>query len=191
MVFQRKAVSFKKSNEKPLWEDAARTILREHVRRYPLMQLVDLYKLMYQASFGAEHAIDDAACVLKRLEDECAIMGSGPEEPLYDPIAPDGAVMRVHLRQFVGRRLSLERLAEAFLMTARNFHGSADRMNNWVACAMALAEEGTLPWNANILEAFLRTCQLEGWPARHHSTEYVQAYRPAYRVVGMKMMTIL
>lgn len=177
--------------EEASWEDAAHNILQDHLRRYPLMQPVDLYKLMHQASFGSEHAISDAEHILQQLRDECGMMGAGPDEPLYDPIAPAKAVVRVHLRPFVARGLSLERLAEAFLMTARDFRGSADRMNDFAECALIMAEAGTLPWSANILEAFLRQRQLEGWPAQHHSPEYSRAYRPAYRVVGMKMMTIL
>lgn len=177
--------------EEASWEDAAHNILQDHLRRYPLMQPVDLYKVMHQASFGSEHAISDAEHILQRLRDECSMMGEGPDEPLYDSIAPDGAVVRVHLRPFVARGLSLERLAEAFLITARDFRGSVDRMDHFAECALALAEEKILPWTAKSLAAFLRRCRVEGWPAQHHSPEYTRAYRPAYRVVGMKMMTIL
>jgi len=36
-------------------------ILTDHLARYPLMRVEDIYKLVHQASLGSEHAVSDVA----------------------------------------------------------------------------------------------------------------------------------
>ena len=38
-------------------EAGLRGILSDHALRYPRMEIQDLYKLIFQASFGSEHAV--------------------------------------------------------------------------------------------------------------------------------------
>ena len=45
-------------------------ILSEHSRRYPLMEPVDVVKLVYQNEFGGGHLVTDVEGSLKRLRDE-------------------------------------------------------------------------------------------------------------------------
>jgi hypothetical protein len=92
---------------------------------------MDLYKLIYQAAMGPEHAVSDEAGARKWLLEEIRNLGSGPEEPLVDSISPDGGVVRVHLRPFVRAKADVEQLLDAFLYTAHEFHGSTQRLETY------------------------------------------------------------
>lgn len=160
----------------------------EHARRYPLLAESDVCKLLHQAALGSEHAVKDAVRVQAWLERELAEMGPGPDEPLIDPISPDGAILRVHLRPLVRLGLDPYRLNQAFIQTANTFPGSPQRFDDYAACAVQLAADGELPCTARGLQAFITQLRQAGLPAVHHSEVYTHSYRPAYRVVAAHLL---
>lgn len=167
-------------------------ILLEHNARYPAWQVDDLYKLLHQASFGSEHAVTDEARAQLRLEEELAELkaGGGPEA-LCEPIAPEGRMLRVHLRPYAARGLAAELLLRAFVRTARERYvrgGEAARLEEGWEEALRLAEEGRLPFDAGALRAWGAEMRGSGYPAVHHSEVYVRAYQPAYRVVAAEFL---
>jgi hypothetical protein len=161
-----------------------RHILIAHSNRYPRWSVVDLYKLIFQAAMGAEHAVPDEAGARQWLLEEIRNLGSGPEEPLVDIISPGGAVVRVHLRPFVQAGKDVEQLLDAFLRTAREFHGSAQRLETYGRDAVQEATEGVFPFSADEVAAYMGRMKKNGFPAVHHSPAFEAEYRPAYRVVA-------
>ncbi|HTL66292.1 MAG TPA: hypothetical protein VL200_01395 [Lacunisphaera sp.] len=159
-------------------------LLKEQARRYPDLKVQDCYKLVFQALLGSEHAAVDEDQARRWLELEVAGMGPGPAEPLVDPISPDGRMVRVHLRPFVGRHGDLEKLAKAFVQTARAFHGSKKNLSVAWSQVVQLAARGELPFAAADAERFGSARAAEGYPAVHHSQEFNERYRPAYRVIA-------
>lgn len=165
-----------------------RPVLVDHTRRYPAWEVDDLYKLIHQAAMGAEHAITDPVAVRNWLDQELRELGPGPDEPLIDPISPDGKIVRVHLRPFKQRRLPAEGLLGAFLETGRRVHPSVDRFTTFAAITADAAREGLLPFRAEPIEARLADLRLSGLPPVHHSPRYVELYSPAYRVVARELL---
>ncbi len=165
-------------------EEALRHILTAQYRRYPHLQIVDLYKLLHQGCLGSEHAVADEAGVRAWLERELATMGSGPEETLLDDISPSGEIVRVHLRPYVAAGRDPEVLLAAFLRTAREYRGSADRLQWCGQVAERMAAGGLLPFPPAQIGEFWRRMAQQGFPAAHHSPVYERLYRPAYRVVA-------
>lgn len=161
-----------------------RDVLIINSNRYPDWKEQDLYKLIYQAAMGNEHAISDEAGVRRWMERELLEMGNGPDESLIDPISPGGTIVRVHLRQMVKAHLDPELCLQAFLNTPKVFQGSKELLANYMACALELAREGVFPFSESELEVFLEQMNTLDLPAVHHSPEYEQVYRPAYRVVA-------
>jgi len=161
-----------------------RRILIAHATRYPHWALDDLYKLIHQAALGSEHAVSDEAHARERLTQELAGLGPGLEELLIDPISPASDVVRVHLRPFVRLRLEGEQLLDAFIRTAREFHGSADRVVEYANTAADLAREGLLRFDGDGVTEFVARMKEAGFPAVHHSPAFEAEYRPAYRVVA-------
>jgi hypothetical protein len=157
-------------------------ILKSHFTRYPEMQIQDVYKLIYQAALGSEHAVMNRheACV--RLEREIMQLGDEDVEPaIVDPISADGQIVRVHLRPFLAENGDPEALLTAFVRTANEFHGDEQVLKNYWDIATHL---GFFPPAA--MDDFIQS--MKGYPAMHHSAIYTQRYRPAYRVILQKYL---
>ena len=161
-----------------------KTVLLEHTRRYPDWTLQDLYKLMHQSAMGNEHAVTDDARVREWLETELEQLAPGPEEPLVDPISPDGKVLRIHLRSFRMQKLNPEELLQAFVLTAQVFTPSPRLLVDYMNSAEELARHELLPFDAHELGDYLQGMRENGFPAVHHSQGYRRKYLPAYRVVA-------
>ncbi len=159
-------------------------LIKRHLARYPAMQPVDLYKLVYQCCMGVGHAISDTGSVLEMLVSELDGIGQGPDEPIIDPISPSGQIIRVHLRPFRNARLDPRRLADAFLETARSIQPDMETLiRSWSSITDQL---GTIAMNSFIrdLDALNRLLIDRNFPAMHHSAEYSVQYRPSYRVIA-------
>jgi hypothetical protein len=128
---------------------------------------------------GSEHAVSNPESARSWLRRELAEMGEGPSEPLIDPISPEGDIVRVHLRPFVATGHDPEVLLDAFVRTANEVHGDALLLEGFWQAAIATAK---FPYRE--MEEFFQSIKAKNYPAVHHSPEYEQLYRPAYRVVA-------
>jgi len=163
-------------------------ILASHCSRYPSMQVRDVYKLLLQAALGCEHAVRDEASAQEWLERELREMGDGPDEPLFDPVSPDGEIVRVHLRPYFRAGKDPQKLLQAFVKTSRIFPGSHATFQAYWREAVAMCKEGKLPFEKQAVETFFGEMKTQGFPAAHHSDDYIRLYRPAYRVVARKLL---
>jgi len=163
-------------------------LLDSHLSRYPAMQLNDLYKLLHQAAMGAEHAVQDEQAARERLELELAEMGAGPDDPLFDPLTPDGSLVRVHLRPYLAAGRDPQALLEAFIRTAHGRPGSTDDLDRSARLVVEWAGLGRLPFDAQLVADYFVEKQERGFPAVHHSEAYRACYRPAYRVAALRYL---
>ncbi len=166
-------------------------ILTSHFTRTPAMQPQDVYKLLFQAALGSEHAVDDVQSVRIWLAREVSEMGGGPDDQLFDPISPDGQILRVHLRPYLRSGKDPEALLKAFIHTANEWHASTESLKILGAEAACLLQAGTSPFPLEDFEAFFSRLENQGFPAVHHSEEYIRLYRPAYRVVARQFLEVL
>lgn len=185
-------------------ESSMARILADHARRYPLLGVQDLYKLVHQAAMGSEHAVRSAAHARRWLEDEVAVLarvdpgvsgdsaGPAPQpaimDPLVDPLSPDGSLARIHLRPYLSASLDLEALLAAFVRTANAVQGSLPELERYRSVARHLAEGGLFGFDAREMDGFFAEMAASGYPAAHHSAAYEAAYRPAYRVVQLALL---
>jgi hypothetical protein len=156
------------------------TILRSHFSRYPEMQIQDLYKLLHQGAMGSEHAVSNPESARDWLTRELAELGEGPREPLIDPISPDGKIVRIHLRSFVAAGYNPDELLDAFIRTANEYRGDVRLLEGFWQAAIA-----TFKFPTAEMDEFFQSMKANNYPAVHHSPEYEQLYRPAYRVVAL------
>jgi len=164
----------------PAW----RSVISDHVERYPGMEPADLYKLLHQGATGSEHAVENAATARRWMDEEVESLGEGPGEPMVDVIAPGRALVRIHLRPFVAAGGDLEALLAAFVETANSHRATATDLTCALEVATGLAAERLLPWGADELGAYFDRMRTAGYPAVHHSDAFASSYRPAYRVVA-------
>jgi hypothetical protein len=165
-----------------------KTVLIEHGRRYPYWTIDDLYKLIHQSSMGSEHALGNEDRIRNYLRTELNSLVPGPDEPLLDPISPDGKIVRIHLRPFSMLHLDAESLLQAFILTAKIVTPSINQLIEHAGFARSLAENGCLSFDADEISRYLQRLQSSGFPAVHHSQMFENKYVPAYRVVARDLI---
>ena len=154
-------------------------ILREHAKRYPLMQPTDAVKLIYQNEFGGGHLIRDEEACLNYLRREYADLEKDATTPLYEDIG--NGIFRVNLAAV--KPEDLEQLGKNFIDSAAKHKGMLESFLNKLKVLETLTAEGVFPFDTNALSAYLYEYKAAGYPAVSHSPEYRQAYNPAYRII--------
>jgi hypothetical protein len=156
--------------------------LRDHLSRYPALQIRDLYKLLHQAALGSEHAVSDRGSVGRWLARELQEIGEGIAEPLIDPISNNGEIVRIHLRPYLAAGHNPQSLLDAFIRTANGHRGDTRLLEQYWQAAVEMAIFPTPEMND-----FYHELKDKNFPAVHHSAEYEKLYKPAYRVISLAL----
>lgn len=157
----------------------------DELRRYPKMEVQDVYKLLFQAAFGPQHAAMDSAMVFDWLNEEWKSADTANPAPEIEPITPDTTLVRVNLGAYKkngGDRLSL---GMKFLYTAQHFKGSKKKFLQYWNDVERLAKKDLIPFTKQELADYLREMKKKGLPAMHHSEKYMLLYKPSYRVIAI------
>jgi hypothetical protein len=160
-------------------------LLDIHLARYPLLAWQDAYKLFYQGILGPEHLVSEPEAFQARLLADAlrAAVPSAADEPLYEPVRPDGRLLRVNLRPFKAAGGDIRVLLDACLTAAAARWGTPEELRAaWAAVARA-CQAGRWP-HVGDLAAFSAWLEAHDCPAVHHAPQYREAYRPAYRLVS-------
>ena len=168
------------SCDSPAWERAYLRVLDAH----PKAGISDLYKFAQQGIRGSEHAVGaraEAAAWMTRELRELDTLPATIDEPLVEPLPPDGRFVRVNLRPFIARGGDPETLLDAFVKTA---NAPASDVAEFSCAAAAAARTLAARGESASARAFFEARRKSGYEATHHSPEYGAAYRPAYRVIA-------
>lgn len=167
--------------------EKTRKLLINHYQRYPELQIQDIFKFIYQSSFGCEHMVSslESATSYIRKENETCSVGT---ENLIDVL--DGDYSRVHL-SYLNHGLSAETLGKLFLASAKNEQNGRLKTEKKLAVAKELVSEKMLPFSLNEFDKAINEWQEKGYPAIHHSSRFRTVYNPAYRVIANKYVTFL
>jgi hypothetical protein len=160
-------------------------LVRQHLIWYPLMELRDIYKLLYQGMMGSEHLISSAEEFSQYLRREFDPLHPNPSERILEPVRPDQSLLRLNLRAYKCHQLHLDLLIPALLETTQAFSGNlVDLRAVWMGF-IQFCEQGRIT-NIQLDQVYQFTVWLEEhrFPAAHHSEAYVSVYQPAYRLVS-------
>ena len=103
-----------------------RQLLLDHLHKYPLMQIQDCVKLLFQSRFGCGHFVSDPAVALARLQTEFSVCSFQKDMPLFEPLG--GGYCRLNLSALDRERLSLDTLARLFIFSSgQAVDGQEDR----------------------------------------------------------------
>lgn len=175
----------------PAMQSALNAIISLHLEQYPSLLLPDLYKLIFQAAMGSEHAVTDPDHAERRLKSEAeALAEVSVALPLTDPVSPDHRLVRVHLQPYLARGGHFSDLARAFIKTSHVFKSSVHRLETYWQWAATMAHRDGFPFSTAQLAGFGEKQRKLDYPAVHHSTQYRRLYRPAYRVVLMDLIEL-
>jgi len=162
-------------------------MIRVHLGRYSEAGMLDVYKLLHQATFGPGHLITNRNSAREWLEQEAGLIVPSAEEALVESVHPDGDIVRIHLRPYFARETNLKPLLDAFVRSAEQIRGDPAIMSErWRLFESQCAPAGEFSgqFDPREVRLFGRTRAGENWPAVHHSPAYQRAYHPAYRVLS-------
>lgn len=160
-------------------------ILREHGRKYPLMQPKDAVKLIYQNEFGGGHLIRDPEGCLRMLlrEYENTAQDDGA---LVEDIG--NGMVRVMLSALDAHGYTVEQLGRDFLESSRTHRGDRKAFLEKLEILRKVTDSGAFSFTSEELDVYLEEYKAAGYPMVSHSSQYRQAYGPAYRVVEQKQL---
>lgn len=158
-----------------------RQLLENHLKKYPLMQIQDCVKLLFQSRFGCGHFVDDPQKALERLQKELGDCVFQKNAPLFEPLG--GGFCRLHLSALAPGQLSLNTLNRLFVFSSAQTAEGTDAFETDLSLLGEMIRERALPFSIADWEDFLARYRAEGYPAVSHSGAYREAYRPAYRVL--------
>ena len=149
----------------------------------PDLEVVDVYKMLFQSVFGIKHILHDKA--KRHLEEELSTleMNKSSDESLIENISVDNVMVRVNLRPFKMRGLSSDKLFSAMVTSAKETKGTQKAFLKLWNRFKSLVEAGRLSFDRSSLEDFDKRVKKENYPLYHHSERYRRSYNPAYRVV--------
>ena len=168
------------------------TLLKLHLSWYPLMELRDVYKLLYQGVMGAEHLMPSREEYTRYLEAEFEPLQPDPTERLLEPVRPDGALYRLNLRPYKAHQLELDQLISYLLETAQIIKGTkSELITIWQKFCQLCMHGHMRIFDPADIEPFTRWLEHVEYPALHHSEAYGREYRPAYRLIATKFLQTL
>jgi len=164
-------------------------IIHQHLLWFPVIELRDVYKLIFQGVMGSEHLISSPQAFINYLAEEFEPLQPDPSERLLEPIRSDGSLLRINLRPYKARDLSRSALIPALLETARSFKGDTSELPaTWMDFVRA-CEQGRFPkFDLDQTHQFTSWLEKLDFPAVHHSEAYNREYMPAYRLIAAEFM---
>ncbi len=166
-------------------EEDLLVLIRQHLTWYPLSQVQDVYKLIYQGAMGPEHLVDNPQEFARRFEVEWASLLPARQERLLEAVRKDGTLYRLNLRPYKADDKPVEWLVPLFLQTCGLIQGSKEALIKTWSNFVGLAEQGlTEDFMVHEVRRFSKWLEREDYPPVHHSQVYRREYQPAYRLIA-------
>ncbi|MBQ2308773.1 MAG: hypothetical protein II373_04265, partial [Clostridia bacterium] len=164
-----------------------RELLIKHSAAYPSLRAEDIFKFIFQSSFGCEHLVSNESAALEYIKREYAAIPEG-KQPRVEKL--DGDYSRVHL-SCLSDGLSPETLSRLFCLSAKKEENGEEKLREKLEVALELVREGDIPLDRKDFEKKLDEWRAAGCPAIHHSDVFRSEYCPAYRVIAERYVAFL
>ncbi len=160
-------------------------VIHQHLNWYPLMELRDVYKLIYQGVLGSEHLVSSTTEFASYLEQEFEHLVPDPAGRLAEPVRPDGGLLRINLRPYKSRQQDVAQLVPLCLETAAEKWGKlSDLQEAWDSFVSQVKQSRFPQFTLEQVVDFTSWLEAHNYPALHHSEIYRQHYQPAYRLIS-------
>lgn len=161
-----------------------RQLLINHYKKYPALQIKDLFKFLYQSTFGCEHLLCNEEKAIDYIKEEYIECGKVFIEAL------DGDYTRVSLG-FLDEGLTAETFGRLFSLSAKEEKGSIDDLLKKLEILRELIIENALPFTLEEFEKEIKEWEKEEFSPIHHSEEFRASYKPSYRLIHNKFIPFL
>lgn len=163
-------------------------VLSESLKKYPEMEIQDALKLIYQSEFGCGHLIKNREESYTMLMKEWRNIQENNDE-LFEIIGDGYARFNISAAKKQG--ISPKIFQNAFLKSAEAESGTIEKFYEKVSELKKLCTEGHFPFLTEDIDSFLSQWEKMGRPLFRHSEKYRELYRPAYRVISEKYISML
>ncbi len=155
-----------------------------HSLDYPGFCIADAYKLVYQGCMGPEHAITSPEAVKQWLDKEWDSVEASTHDGLFADVTVHTPIYRINLRAAKAFGITKSQIHEKFLNLAEEFPKRPDLLIKiWAEISCQIELDNELVCNPKELAEFNKTIEENDFPAVHHSPEYREINKPAYRLV--------
>jgi hypothetical protein len=167
-----------------------RSAVLAEVKKYPKLEIQDLYKLAYEAAMGNEHIMGNTDEARKYLNEELASIDTSSNEALIEYLFSDSTIARINLHAFKARNGNPEKLFDAMTKTAASIQPSTQWLRMFLGEIESLAANEKIPFKLQGVKNYFREMEQKKFPAVHHSKIVEERYHPSYRVVNVKWLSI-
>jgi hypothetical protein len=160
--------------------------IHAELETHPLLELVDIYKLMLQACYGPSHIIRDKAQVAESIYNEALNM-KDTYLPMYQDIGNDKGYCRISLSVFIPAlqvskdqlREKCNILADIMLLSCDDYQDFSSLAKRWMALATPISK-----FLSATPEQWQQVNEMaEKGQVPSHSLRFANAYHPHYRVL--------
>lgn len=164
-----------------------RDLLISHYNRYPKLKIQDIFKYLYQSTFGCEHLASSLQDVTNNiLKEYNGLYYNG--EPDIEEL--DGDFSRVPI-SYIKNGLSVNTMGNLFLSSAKKQVEGLSVLTEKLVIVKQLISEKLLPFSENEFNKAVSDWKSCGFSPIHHSEAFKQAYHPSYRVISNEFIPYL
>ena len=167
--------------------EKTRSLLIKHYKAYPELQIQDVFKFLYQSSFGCEHLISSLERVTDYIAKEYNAVQSGNDIQIEQL---DGNYSRVHLSYLKGG-ISVDTFGKLFFLSAKKEVNALANLEKKLEVAKNLVLDGLLPFSVYEFENAVNQWKNNGYHAISHSDIFRGKYKPSYRLIANEYIPFL
>ena len=165
-------------------------LIFSHLNRYPLLQIQDIYKLMYQGAIG--HDPYNGQREFDCMDTSFETIPPDQDMPLWENIDPGGNLVRLHIAAYRARNRDCQALAAVSAWTKSAFQGSQKNLiEGWNTFVKSFVEKNIIKVDSFSVNSFSRWLSENKYPPVHHSRIFLENYHPAYCIVVREFLQIL
>ena len=162
--------------------------LIRHYLKYKQMEIPDIFKYLYQSTFGCEHMVSSLPAAIEYIKKEAEALGPRSVERKIEPL--DGKYSRVDL-SVLNDGLSAETIGQIFVASAEKEKLDKSELEAKIEVVRELIRENILSFTQEEFELSVNEWSKAGYPPVHHSEPFRKFYHPAYRVIYNEYVNLL
>ena len=158
-------------------------IILHNYLTYPKMQLQDIFKLIFQSSFGCGHLIKDKNKAYSDLLNEWDSIEPS-KSVLYEDIG--NGYCRLNLSYAKYLKISPEMISKIMFVSSQTFENSHEDFYNNIKALKTMCLYGKLPFSIKQIDDFMKELEQNNFHCFSHTKVYKENYSPSYRVILKK-----
>jgi hypothetical protein len=167
-------------------DSAWQKIIQHHLNKYPEMEFVDLYKLVYQGTLGPAHLGTDYQTIRAYLNQEMANI-EPKKGDMVEPISGDQKYLRINLYAFKEAGGNSDSLAKLVYRSCQKELDGYQKLEKRMRLAGKVLQNYPRKYDYQEYLEYLEKIAKNQYPVPHHSETYIKEYKPAYRVISREI----